>query len=184
MKKILYIVILNFILISCSLSRGITKEINEKFNLKYPDIKEYSRTKYQESLRKLILLEYLRSFELETNKLYIIERFQNRGGHHVFTKYQTVMTYFWQNGKLKEVYYVDDTNKLEAKKEQYWGSELVIPTLKFIQKKLDLNQIDSIEIESKNIKNQFSHLGEFFITELDEKLNVINVVKCTEFAVD
>lgn len=184
MIKIFKILIICTVLISCSLSNAVTREINKNFNWKYPEIKEYSRTRYQEKLRKRVISEFLRDFKNENGKLYIIERFQNRGGHHVASKYQTVMNYFWQNNKLIEVYHVDDRNKLEAKNEQYWGTAHVLPTLKFIQEKLNLNQIDSIEIESKNIKNQFSHPGEFFITELNEELNVINVVKCIEFRID
>ncbi|MBU3012991.1 hypothetical protein KO506_16380 [Polaribacter vadi] len=169
---------------SCSISNGITNRINSKFKIEYPKIKEYSRTKYQEKLRKRVLKKIQNDFELVKSKLYIVEVFQNRGGHHVFTKYQTVMTYFWQDGILKEVYYVNDENKLEIKKEEYWGTEHMIPTLKFIQEKMELNQFDSIEKKSQNINNQISHAGEFFITEMDEQLNIIKVLKCEEFGIE
>ena len=184
MKKATYILILTTILISCSVSNGISNRINSKFKTNYPEIKEYSRTEYQENLRNRVLSKFLKDFELEKSKLYIIESFQNRGGHHVFTKYQTVMTYFWQSGNIKEVYYVNDENELEIKKDKSWKTEHIIPTLKFIQEKMELNQLDSIETKSENIKNQLSHAGEFFITQLDDHLNIINVVKCEEFEIE
>ena len=40
------------------------------------------------------------------------------------------------------------------------------------------------EAAFKNIKNQLSHAGEFFITQLDDHLNIINVVKCEEFEIE
>jgi hypothetical protein len=155
--------------------------MNSKYKTKYPEIKEYSRTEYQEKLRKRILPKFLNDFKLSDSNLYIIETFQNRGGHHVITKYQTVMTYFWQDGKMLEVYHVNNENELEIQKKQYWGSEDMIPTLKFIEKRFELNELDSISKISKNWKHQYSHAGEYFITELDKNLKVLKIIKCEEF---
>ncbi len=184
MKKTACIIILTITLVSCSVNKGLTRKINSKFKIDYPEIVQYSKTKYQEKLRKRILKRFLSDFELEKSKLYVVENFQSRGGHHVFTKYQTATTYFFQNGILKEVYHINDENKLEVQKKEYWGSELMIPTLKFIQKKMELNQLDSIKKKYTNHKNYVDHAGEFFITELDEKLNIIKVVKCVEFGIE
>lgn len=155
--------------------------MNSEFKTKYPEIKEYSRTEYQEKLRKRILPKFLNDYVLNDSNLYVIETFQNRGGHHVITKYQTVMTYFWEDGKLLEVYYVNDNDELEIKKEQYWGSENMIPTLKFIQERFELNELDSISKISKSWQHQYSHAGKYFITELDKNLQVLKIVICEEF---
>src|SRR5690606_14672456 len=129
-----------------------------------------------------IIPQFLNDYKLSDSNLYIVETFQNRGGDHVITKYQTVMTYFWQDGKLIEVYYVNDDNELEIKKEQYWGSEHRIPTLKFIEKQFLRNDLDSISRVSKNLReHQFSHAGEYFITEVDKDLNILKIIKCAEF---
>lgn len=182
MKKTIKILILTFILTSCSINNGVVKRINSEFKTKYPEIKKYSQTKYQEKLRKQILPKFLSDYNLTDSNLYIVETFQNRGGHHVVTKYQTVRTYFWQDGKLLEVYYVNNDNELEIQKEESWGSENMIPTLKFIQKQFELNDLDSISRVSNNIwDHQASHAGEYFITELDKDLNVLKIIKCAEF---
>ncbi|MAL60227.1 MAG: hypothetical protein CMC14_09280 [Flavobacteriaceae bacterium] len=156
--------------------------MNSEFNRKYPEIKKYSRTEYQEKLRKRILPKFLKENDLSDSNLYIVETFQNRGGHHIVTKYQTVFTYFWQDGKILEVYYVNDDDELRIKKEEYWGAEYMIPTLKFIEKQFERNDLDSIRRVSENLwKYQFSHAGEYFITELDKDLNILNSLKCPEF---
>jgi len=181
LRKTIQIIILASILVSCSINNGIIKRINFEFKSKYPKIEKFSRTKYQEKLRKRIILKFLSDFKLENSKLYIIESFQNRGGHHVITKYQTVMTYFFQNGELLEVYSINNDNKLERKKDQYWGTEYMASTINFIQKRFELNQLDSIGKMSESREQQINHAGEFFVTELDEDLNIIKVVKCEEF---
>ncbi len=170
------------ILTSCSINNGVVKQINSEFKTKYPEIKSYSKTKYQEKLRKRILPKFLNNYKLSDSNLYVIETFQNRGGHHVITKYQTVKTYFWQDGKLIEVYYVNDDNELQIQKEQSWGSEYLIPTFKFIEKQFVRNDLDSISRVSENLwEHQFSHAGEYFITELDKNLNILRIIKCAEF---
>ena len=158
--------------------------MNSEFSLKYPEIEKYPKTEYQKKIRKLVFNQFLNDFDLTNSNLYVVERFQNRGGHHVITKHQTVMIYFWQDDQLLEVYHVKDNYELEARKEQNWGTDYIIPTLEFIQENFEKNQLDSIKNKSENIKYQFNHPGEFFITELDNKLNVLKAMKCEEFEIE
>jgi hypothetical protein len=181
LRKTIHIIILLFILVSCSVEKGIVKQMNAEFKTKYPEIEKYSQTEYQEKLRKRVLSKFFNEFKLEKSNLYVIETFQNRGGHHVITKYQTVMTYFWQEGNLLEVYYVNDNDELEIKKEQYWGTENMIRTLEFIQNRFETNDLDSISKISKSWEHQYNHAGEYFITELDKNLQVLKIFKCEEF---
>ena len=153
---------------SCSIKNSVVKQINSEFKTQYPEIKSYSKTEYQEKLRNRILPKFLNDYKLTNSNLYVVEAFQNRGGHHVVTKYQTVFTYFWQDGEILEVYYVDDNDELK---------------LNFIEEQFKRNDLDSIRRVSENLwKHQFSHAGEYFITELDNNLNILKSLKCTEFA--
>ena len=177
------ILLLLLILASCSIKNSVVKQINSEFKTQYPEIKSYSKTEYQEKLRNRILPKFLNDYKLTNSNLYVVEAFQNRGGHHVVTKYQTVFTYFWQDGEILEVYYVDDNDELKIKKEQYWGADYMISTLNFIEEQFKRNDLDSIRRVSENLwKHQFSHAGEYFITELDNNLNILKSLKCTEFA--
>jgi hypothetical protein len=178
-KTKIHIIIYLLILTSCSSSKELSNRISKNFRIEYPAGLTY--TKKIENNRAKILTDFFKNFEIDSKPFYIIENVYFRGGDFQ-TKH--IKTYFWQNDTLIEVYYIDGyEKKLERRKNQYWGVEHTIPTLKTIVTKTKNAEFKGLKEMHKNEKYQLSHSGAYYVSEILNKKEINHIQKFVEFMI-
>jgi hypothetical protein len=138
-------------------------------------------TKTIEKHRSKIINDFFKNFNIDDKPLYIIENVFYRGGD-----FQTehIKTYFWQNDKLIEVYYIDGyRKKLERRKNKYWGEDNSIPTLKTIVSKIENAEYKDLDEMHKNEEFQMDHSGTYYVTKTNYKGIIQHIQKFEEFII-
>jgi hypothetical protein len=163
---------------SCNSSKNLAGEISEKYRIKYSEKSSY--LKGIKRNREKIIFDFFNKYPLNEETLYIIDEVYNSWDQKTKMK-----TYFFQNGKIIESYSINENSKkLKIRRNEYWGLENFIPTLKLIVNNAKKKKYEELNEIHNNEKYQLEdYWGTFYLTEISVKGKILHIQKFEGFMV-